>query len=737
MSTSGSAAPRRNEVEESQSRKGSDLEHLTSGFLGNVLRFVLMIGVCYVAYTIRLHAVNVFGRVIHEFDPWFNYRATQYLADHGFHAFWNWFDDQAWYPIGRHVGSTIYPGMMITSWLLQRFFTFLGFDISVNDVCVFVPAGFAMVTCCFMFLLTYEISGSPNAAVISAAIMAIIPAHMMRSVAGGYDNESVAVPLIVGTVWAWARSVRDERSWPFGFVTAALYAYLVGTWGAYTFIINLIGIHAGVLVLLGRYSDNLHKAYSIFWVLGTAGALQFPIVGWQPVSSLEQMGPMLLFFGLQIWWFIEQSRSKLSPAQFSAYRIQVLAVAGGIGALIFAGFLQMGYLGAFSNRVRSLFIKHTRTGNPLVDSVAEHQATDPAVFVTYFHQMYYIGMAGFVMLWFKPSNAKVLGIIYTALAWYFSSKMVRLILLLSPPASYNAGIALWGIATFSYKTFFGAQTEAAQPEADARTPKKDKTKVGGNDPWAAFQTFLDHPFIKTYGALILASVLVTYSIWACMGFTRHSYEMSEHLSQPQVVLSTRSRDGQLVIIDDFREAYWWLRDNTPQDARVMAWWDYGYQINGIANRTSIADGNTWNFEHIAMLGKCLLSKEKEAHAWIRHLADYVLVWTGRFIGYMSDDMAKMPQLANIAGSIYPDIDRQGYFIDRNNNPTPAAKESLLYKLTFFGKDDGSIQLKYFKEVYTSKYSMVRIYKVLDVAPRTPFGKYAPELKLGQYPKTGP
>ena len=26
------------------------------------------------------------------------------------------------------------------------------------------------------------------------------------------------------------------------------------------------------------------------------------------------------------------------------------------------------------------------------------------------------------------------------------------------------------------------------------------------------------------------------------------------------------------------EAYWWLRDHTPEDARVMAWWDYGYQI---------------------------------------------------------------------------------------------------------------------------------------------------------------
>ena len=43
-----------------------------------------------------------------------------------------------------------------------------------------------------------------------------------------------------------------------------------------------------------------------------------------------------------------------------------------------------------------------------------------------------------------------------------------------------------------------------------------------------------------------------------------------------------------------RQAYTWLKDNTPEDARIMAWWDYGYQIAGLANRTTIADGNTWN-----------------------------------------------------------------------------------------------------------------------------------------------
>ena len=49
-------------------------------------------------------------------------------------------------------------------------------------------------------------------------------------------------------------------------------------------------------------------------------------------------------------------------------------------------------------------------------------------------------------------------------------------------------------------------------------------------------------------------------------------------------IQAKLRNGEQVIIDDYREAYFWLRDNTDPDARVMAWWDYGYQISGIAQR---------------------------------------------------------------------------------------------------------------------------------------------------------
>lgn len=70
-----------------------------------------------------------------------------------------------------------------------------------------------------------------------------------------------------------------------------------------------------------------------------------------------------------------------------------------------------------------------------------------------------------------------------------------------------------------------------------------------------------------------------------------------YLKLSNLLFFFRSRN----ILDDFREAYYWLRQNTDEHARVMSWWDYGYQIAGMANRTTLVDNNTWNNSHIALV----------------------------------------------------------------------------------------------------------------------------------------
>lgn len=164
-------------------------------------------------------------------------RAAKYLATHGVSKFFKWYDHESWYPLGRPVGTTIYPGMQFTSvaiwYVLKMPFwqTIFGLNVkmSLNDVCVFTPAWFGAVATVVLALLTRETTGSWRAAAASALIMAIIPAHTMRSIGGGYDNESVAITAMCLTFFIWCRSLRTRGSWPIGLFAGLAYGYMVST----------------------------------------------------------------------------------------------------------------------------------------------------------------------------------------------------------------------------------------------------------------------------------------------------------------------------------------------------------------------------------------------------------------------------------------------------------------------------------------------------------------------------
>lgn len=149
----------------------------------------------------------------------------------------------------------------------------------------------------------------------------------------------------------------------------------------------------------------------------------------------------------------------------------------------------------------------------------------------------------------------------------------------------------------------------------------------------------------------------------------------------------------------------------------MAWWDYGYQITGIGERTTIADGNTWNHEHIALLGKCLTASETASHAITRHLADYVLIWTTRYAGWYSDDIAKSPHMARIGSSVYGDrigCDARDFYIDRDGAPSACMRESILWRMHHHRFEPDQPEFRLFEEAYTTTNRMVRIFKVLEV-----------------------
>jgi dolichyl-diphosphooligosaccharide--protein glycosyltransferase len=137
---------------------------------------------------------------------------------------------------------------------------------------------------------------------------------------------------------------------------------------------------------------------------------------------------------------------------------------------------------------------------------------------------------------------------------------------------------------------------------------------------------------------------------------------AEAYSSPSIVLAARGHGGSKIIFDDFREAYYWLRQNTKEDARVMSWWDYGYQLSAMANRTVIVDNNTWNNSHIAQVGKAMSAYEDVAYDVMQKLdVNYVLVIFGGLTGYSSDDINKFLWMVRIGGSTDPSIKEEDYY----------------------------------------------------------------------------
>jgi asparagine N-glycosylation enzyme membrane subunit Stt3 len=65
-------------------------------------------------------------------------------------------------------------------------------------------------------------------------------------------------------------------------------------------------------------------------------------------------------------------------------------------------------------------------------------------------------------------------------------------------------------------------------------------------------------------------------------------------------------------VPDWEQALAWMRDNLPADATVGSWWDYGYWINVMANKTVISDNSTDNSTQIALIAEAFLGNETNA-----------------------------------------------------------------------------------------------------------------------------
>ncbi|KAI3771446.1 hypothetical protein L6452_02610 [Arctium lappa] len=728
---------------------------------GNILAFFILLLIGVLAFSIRLFSVIKYESVIHEFDPYFNYRVTQFLIKNGIYDFWNWFDDRTWYPLGRVIGGTVYPGLTLTAGMMWKVLHFLNVPLSVETVCVFTAPLFSAFAAWATYLLTKEVKGA-GAGLTAAVLLAMVPSYISRSVAGSYDNEAVAIFALIFTFYLYIKTL-NTGSLFYATLNSIAYFYMVCSWGGYTFIINIIPMHVLLCIVTGRYSSRLYIAYAPLVVLGTLLAALVPVVGFNAVMTSEHFASFLVFIIIHVVALAYYIKGILSPKMFKVAATLVVSVGlvlcCAVVAILIAVVASSPTKGWSGRSLSLLDPTYASKYIPIIASVSEHQ---PPTWPSYFmdiNVLAFLVPAGIIACFSPLSDASSFVILYIVMSVYFSGVMVRLMLVLAPAACILSGIALseaFDVFTRSIKFYASGTSEKVQNEAGGaasastlsmqnnvmatdkkedslkeRPSKKNKKEEKENveKPSLKSQTEkrplvlpVDTAVLALFLTVLLGAFYVIHSVWAA----------AEAYSAPSIVLTTHSHDG-LHVFDDFREAYAWLSHNTEVDDKVASWWDYGYQTTAMANRTVIVDNNTWNNTHIATVGTAMSSPEKAAWEIFNSLdVKYVLVVFGGLVGYPSDDINKFLWMVRIGGGVFPHIKEPDYLRDGeyriDSKATPTMLNSLMYKLSYFRfvETDGGkgydrvrrteigkkhFKLTHFEEVFTTQHWMVRIYKL--------------------------
>lgn len=669
--------------------------------------------------------------MIHEFDPYFNYRSTIKLVSEGLYEFWNWFDAESWHPLGRVVGGTVYPGLMVTAAAMYNILTKLTLWVKLRDVCVLTAPFFAGNTALVAYQFGKLLQG-PGTGLVAAALMAIVPGYISRSVAGSFDNEAVAIFALLLTFYLFVRAVRLGTI-SAGALAGLGYFYMAASWGAYIFISNLVALYVLVMFACKRYSHRVYVAYTSFWVVGSILAMQVRFIGFNHVTSNELLSFNAVFVGLQVWELAAYLWGKLGEKTFKRLVSLMITGAIGLGAAAVLLLIVTGKMNPWTGRFWTLLDPtYAKKFIPIVASVSEHQPTTWASYLFDLHLLVIAAPAGLYYCFKKLTDENIFLLVFALTSIYFSGVMVRLMLVAAPAFVLLSAIAISQLLiSYCRDLRIAPQEKSATTATTTITSSKKKlAKKGTSEPMPAEKEI-------SAGMLLLISLALSAYSRHCRWVTSNAY------SSPSIVLIGGSGPNRYVL-DDFREAYYWLRHNTKPDAKVMSWWDYGYQITAMGNRTVIVDNNTWNNTHIATVGRAMASNESEAYKIMQMLdVDYVLVIFGGLSGYSSDDINKFLWMVRIGGGVFPVIKEADYLSSSgeytvSNKGSPTMLDSLMYKLSYYDFDKVRTspndppgfdrvrgyemgrkyyELDHLEEAFTSQNWIVRIFSVNPLANR--------------------
>ncbi|MFX1405804.1 MAG: STT3 domain-containing protein [Promethearchaeota archaeon] len=634
----------------------------------NILLFLALAIVIIVAIMIRLSPVVDGNYLIKAFDPWIQYYNANYLSEHSLFEYFNWHDFKSWFPEGFDR-SSLRPGLTFTVVFIFQAFNFLGINVSLYDVCFYFPAFMGGLTVFAAYLLGKEVLDR-KCGLFAAFFMAFNVGFMQRTTAGFFDNETIGVFATLMTFYFFIKTIKSGRI-VHSLLGGLFLGYLALSWGGYDFVFLILPLIVGILILANKYETNVLIAYS--GVTGV-GLLIFSVYSTFDYGHLFRsldVGGIFIFMILLIIFHLIYTNKTNYPKLYNTiinllkWGLIPVIIVGAIIIWVAPNIIPFG----FGTRIQSILSPLLRDQMHLVASVAEHMPSPWSVF--YYNTLIPLMLLPLgIFFAFKRSDiADIFLIVFILLIFYFTSSMIRIILLFAPAASLIGAYGLVNVLKI-FGSFYGEKRTSM-----SRKRKRQLKRMVGKSEIAAVYVIV--------GIMCMAQVMY-----------------STNVSITQLSASQIAPGG---VYHDWEETLTWMKTNLPGDTVVVSWWDYGYWITPIGNMTTVNDNATVNQTRIGLTGMALMQTNEIYSAKIlRHLgADYVLVFFGYLINGLGGDEGKWPWMIRICNDNYQFYKSLGLEEDNwadnsvfdeseyyNDNPEVQAPEkkwfdSQLVKLMFY------------------------------------------------------
>ncbi len=554
-------------------------------------RHLIIIGVLSMAFVasflIRAQPLE-YGFQLHEFDPFFNYRATEYMLENGLDAYYEWNDTLSWYPDGRDISATSQVALHQTT---AAAYTIFGFGSSLYEFTIIFPAVIGSMTAVVIFALVRVIGGT-TAGLISSMLFAVSLPIIIRGTAGWFKSEPLGIFYGLLGVYLFLSGIRTNTR-PVAaakLVFGALFISLsFSAWGGAQFFILPLALFIISLPFLRKDSAFTIWTIPLFTVTLLGTSLLYERPGTDFIFGLGGVAVA----GATVFLVVSHIIRRVRPQNILRNSAILLAamLVGGMAVLPLA--TEDGTMSSPSFRYLHALNPFLSSVSPLTDSISEHQPTTISQsFVFHSILMVFAGVGVWLLLDRRtaefhkiPSELLAFALIIGMFGVYVSSTFIRL--------------EVFGSIAVIILSSLGISVLIRRLMVDV-----SRSRAG-----------------VPARMIMIAGI----SILLAMPLAIPNYSTVSAVSGPPTILNGASLYS--AVSNDWLDTYDWIRQNTPPDAVIASWWDYGYWTQTLGERASIADNATIDTKRIQDIATMLMSPPDQAYTMLQDLqADYVMTF---------------------------------------------------------------------------------------------------------------